>query len=117
METLPSIEQLESECEITAVHSGGPGGQNVNKTATKIRIHHLPTGIVITCSETRSQVRNKQLALERLQERIRKRLTPTKKRTKTTKSYGERERELREKHHIKKIKKMREKPKIEREDL
>jgi peptide chain release factor len=56
-----------SDCEITTMHCGGKGGQHVNKVETGVRIVHRPTGIVVTCTEERSQVQNKQKAVKRLQ--------------------------------------------------
>lgn len=56
----------EEDCEITTMHSGGKGGQNVNKVESGVRVRHIPTGIVAECTEERSQYMNKQKAIRRV---------------------------------------------------
>jgi protein subunit release factor A len=69
---------------ITFYKSSGPGGQKKNKTESAVRIKHLPTGIIVTATESRSQFDNKERALERLREKLaarnrrQKRRIPTK---------------------------------------
>lgn len=58
--------RLVRECVITAYKSSGPGGQKKNKTASSVRVRHLPSGITRIATESRSQTRNRAVALERV---------------------------------------------------
>jgi protein subunit release factor B len=63
-------EDLLRECEVETFRSSGPGGQHVNKTESGIRLRHLPSGLVVTSRQERSQHRNKALCLHKLRERV-----------------------------------------------
>lgn len=65
-----SDEDLLRECEMDTFRSSGPGGQHVNKTESAVRLRHLPSGLVVTSREERSQHRNKMLCLQKLRQKV-----------------------------------------------
>jgi peptide chain release factor 1 len=72
---LPEVEEVDiridpKEIRETFCGAGGPGGQNVNKVATQCQLLHIPTGIMVRCMETRSQLQNKTIAYQLLRAKL-----------------------------------------------
>jgi ribosome-associated protein len=87
-------EALLAACEETFYVGGGPGGQHRNKTESGVRLRHLPTGIVVTATERRSQLQNRGAALERLRARLAALAHEPKVRRPTRATRGSKERRL-----------------------
>jgi ribosome-associated protein len=105
-----SDEELLRECEVDTFRSSGPGGQHVNKTETAVRLKHLPSGLVVTSREERSQYRNKAICLRKLRERVGQLNHRPAKRIQTRPSRGAKTRTLEEKARRSHLKRLRSKP-------
>ena len=105
-----SDEDLLRECEVDTFRSSGPGGQHVNKTESAVRLTHLPSGVVVTSQQERSQHRNKALCLQKLREKIEKLNYRPPKRVPTRVPTGVKNRTLEEKSRRSQIKRLRSKP-------
>ena len=86
-----AVEIKNEDLDIEFFRSGGPGGQNVNKLSTAVRLKHLPSGIVVECQTQRTQEQNRKIALQILQSKLEK-LEEEKQETELKKIKGE--------HHV-----------------
>lgn len=114
MTVLPeSDEDLLRQCEVETFRSSGPGGQHVNKTESAVRLRHVPSGVVVTSRQERSQHRNKAICLQRLRKKIEQLSHRPATRIPTRVSRSARKHTLEEKVRRSEIKRLRSKPSLD----
>ncbi len=110
-----SNKELLNECQIETFRASGKGGQHVNKTESAVRITHLPTDIVATCQDERSQLQNKRKCLNQLRNKLEALNVRPLKRIPTRQPRAAKEKILREKKFHSTKKKLRQKPELDDE--
>jgi protein subunit release factor B len=105
-----SDEDLLRECDVETFRSSGPGGQHVNKTESAVRLRHVPSKIVVTSQQERSQHRNKAICLQKLRKKIERLNYRPAKRVPTRIPRSAKNRTLEEKARRSQIKRSRSKP-------
>lgn len=93
-------ETLEREVVIDVFRASGPGGQHVNRTESALRLTHPPSGVVVTAQDSPSQHRNREIAFERLIERLRRLNHVPKKRVPTRPTFASKKRRLEGKKQV-----------------
>ena len=103
--------RLEAATRVEIFTGGGPGGQHRNKTQNAVRLHHEPSGVVVTATERRSLEANREAAFERLREKLRQLNFVPKKRRATKPTHGSVKRRLAAKTDASRKKAERRRPK------
>lgn len=98
------VDELVRDCDVQAFRASGPGGQGVNTTDSAVRMRHVPSGIVVTARESRSQFQNRASCLRKLKEELALRARPSKKRVATKPGKAAKARRLADKRHRARIK-------------
>ena len=93
---------LEREVRVDTYRASGPGGQHVNRTESAVRLTHLPSGVVVTATENRSQIRNREVAFERLSHRLRalNRIPKPRKPTRVSRAAKQRRLDAKKRHAV-----------------
>ena len=106
----PSDDSLWAECDVETLSAGTKGGQRANKVETGVRLTHRPTGTVVTARRSRSQFRNKALALAELKRRLEEAARPVKVRRATKPTRASKRRRIEAKRRRSEVKARRRPP-------
>ncbi len=106
----PTNDKLLDECDVETMSGSTKGGQRANKVETGVRLTHEPTGTVVQSKSSRSQFRNKALAVQELRKRLEEMNRPKKVRKKTKPTRGSKRRRLEAKRQRAEKKELRQKP-------
>jgi len=100
-------ESLERDCDMEFFVATGPGGQNRNKVETGVRLRHRPSGVTVEATERRSQRLNREIAFERMAERLEEMQREVKPRIATHTPAAAKEERLRSKRRTSELKRQR----------
>ena len=105
-----SNDELLAECDVETMSAGTKGGQRANKVETAVRLTHRPSGTVVTARRSRSQFRNKAIAVQELRRRLEEAARPVKVRRATKPTRASKRRRLDAKRQRAEKKALRQKP-------
>jgi len=110
---LTDQKSLTRDTKLEFLRGSGPGGQRRNRRETGVRLHHIPSGIVILADNLASQARNRDVAFQRLRQRLIRLNKPKKRRIPTTPPPSAEEKRIRTKHWKTRKKELRKPPSLE----